>query len=191
MSNEMIIAILSSSILTALFTSIITGWFDVLLKNKEYQNDYFKEVIKRRIEAYGYIDTQISVLKISAYDETDSKIYHLVFAYSEEDFYDFQKNLGSALSKGIWINTQTKEILSDLSSVFLKVTSEFDPKTHLVEGGKKYYEEIVSIRNRLENTFCKDMAELHDVKKFLKIKSKEVNSIQLVEIPKRKKINDK
>lgn len=183
MSNEIIIAILSSSLLTALFTALINGWFEISMKNKDYQNMFYKDIIDKRLEAYKFIDTQICVLKNSAYDGEDNKTYHLIFAYGEDDYYNFQKNLHIALSKSLWLSAETKKFLSELNLLFLKMSLKYNLKVDLIDCGKEYYEEIVKVRDLLEKSFCKDISEMHNVKKFLKNKNIEVNGIHNVELP--------
>jgi hypothetical protein len=175
MNNEtfytLIVAVLSSSFLAAAFTSLVSGVFSVYVKGKEYENEYFKEVIRRRLEAYEFIEAQISMLKGSSYD-SDGRAYHLIFAYGEDKYYEYQQNLIFAVAKSVWINDRTKDLLIELNRVFLKIGNDYDLKNELLAAGKDYYEQIALLRDRLEKSFSNDLMDLHKIRKFFREKHK-------------------
>jgi hypothetical protein len=193
MSSEtfytLLVAILSSSLLAAAFTSLASGFFSVYVKAKEYENEYFKEVIKRRLEAYEFIEAQISLLKSASYDN-DGRAYHLIFAFGEDKFYEYQRNLGFAISKSVWINDRTKTLLIELSRLFLKISNDYDLERDLILAGKDYYQAIALFRERLESSFSNDLLDLHKIRKFFKQK-KEDHEFHLIEVKSKDKNESK
>ena len=186
-SNSIIIAILSSSLLAAFIASIVNGLFSISLKKREYQYIFFQEVIKKRIEAYEFIESQIAVLTSSAVDE-NGKAYHLIFAFGEDEFYDLQKNMAFAKAKGVWIGGKTNALLTEMNYLFLKISNEYDLTHQLEDAGKQNYKQIAYLRTKLEASFIKDISTLHNVKEFLNKKANIKASYNLVQLNKN---NDK
>lgn len=179
--NTIIIAILSSSLLAAFIASLVNGVFSILLKKREYQYIFFQDVIKKRIETYEFIESQIAVLKTTAVDN-DGSAYHLIFAYDEDKFYELQQNLFLAKSKGIWLSEKTGNLLTELNYLFLQISHKYDLSTQLEEAGKNNYQIVATLRTRLEASFIEDFATLNDVKKFLKNKKIDQTSFNTIEL---------
>ena len=167
--NVVLIAILSSSVLAAIVSALVSTY----LKKKDYEHEYFKEVIQRRLETYRFIETQIAVLKSSVYD--DGEMYHLIFAYGYDKFNEFQQSMFVAVSSGIWVSEDTKDALIELNRLFVNMEHEFDMEVDSVAAGKKYHKKIATLRDTIEASYRADMLELHKVRKFLKQKAKSVN----------------
>ena len=175
MTNEifytLIVAVLSSSLLAAAFTSLATGLFSMYLKRKEYENDYFKEVVQRRLAAYEFIESQIAMLKSSVLDY-DGRSYHLIFGMGRDQLAGFEQNLLLAISKGVWIGDETGDLLIELSRIFLTTDRGDESEEALKEAGKQRYLDIHEIRSRLEMSVRNDFLEIHKVQRFLKGKQR-------------------
>ncbi|MFA5563235.1 MAG: hypothetical protein WDA32_03495 [Candidatus Caldatribacteriota bacterium] len=62
---EIIALVISSSLASAIITTIlgriISGW----LKRIDYADEYYKQILKRRIEVYELLEAEIGILKQS------------------------------------------------------------------------------------------------------------------------------
>jgi hypothetical protein len=168
-ANTLIIAILSSSLLAAALTSLATGLFNIYIKGKEYENKYFEEIIKRRLEVYEHLEVFLSLLKTSSVD-SDGRPYHLIFAYGEDKFYEFQQHFHYAISKSVWLDARTKDVLQQFTILFYELSDRYDLEKEHLEAGKHCYERVVELREKLEKSFSDDLRKLHKVKRFLKNK---------------------
>jgi len=65
---EIWIAVLSSTVVSALVSSLIGGWFALRSKQNEYAHAYYKVVLERRIAAYEEIEGLISAVKVAVID---------------------------------------------------------------------------------------------------------------------------
>lgn len=165
--NNPITTILASSVIA----SLISLFWNYILRRMDYKNEYYKKIIDKRLEAYSYLETQIIVLKHSVLDN-DKLPYHRMFASNIQEFYDFQNNLHIAISKGMWFNPETEIEMEKLNELFLKISFDLEKstETNLVEIGKKYYLEINKLRDVLEDKLRYDLINLHKIKPFSKIK---------------------
>lgn len=174
MTNEtfytLIIAVLSSSLLAAAFTSLATGFFSVYLKRKEYENDYHKEIVSRRLAAYEFIESQIAMLKTAVVDEKDGRAFHMVFANGMDEFSKFQGNLMIAISRSVWVTESTTDLLVELGRLIYPVGLKNDSAESLIEFGKERYFEVAAKRHALEIAFRDDFLNIHQVRRFLRQK---------------------
>jgi hypothetical protein len=56
--------LISSSLISAMVSSIINGWFSIKSKNIDYENAYYKMVLERRVKAYEVIEWFILHIKL-------------------------------------------------------------------------------------------------------------------------------
>ncbi len=163
--------ILTSSVVSALISSLINSFFSFRLKNLDYKYTYYKEILSKRLNAYQFLETQVAVLKAIVLDEEDGRTYHMVFNQSYDDFVEFQKNLYLAMSYSLWINEKTVHSMQQLNDLFLHLNTELESGNDLQETGKIYYKQLSRARKELEISVRKDLLELHKLDKFLNEKS--------------------
>lgn len=168
--NNAFYASIGSSI-ASILVCCITVYFNfrqtMKAKQKEYIDDYYKYIVKRRIAAYEQLEKLIASIKCTAAD-SDQKAYHLIFS-SEEDILMEYKMLLSTTNDALWLSEAAFDASRRLNYILL----EFDPtKIDTVSFGKKNYEQVANLREKLEKILAQDMLELHNVKKFLNEKKK-------------------
>lgn len=161
--DTILVSVLSGSLAAAL----VSGIFSIYTQKRSYKNEYFKYVIKRRIEAYEHIEDFIATIKGAAYDSIDNKCYHIIFSQDYNWFIERQSKLWLAITFGVWIENDTLYALTELSRLFSKVKSTDD----LVSFGKEKYKEIATLRDKIENFSKRDILSLYDIKSFRKKKS--------------------
>lgn len=180
---ELIKVILTSSLIAGILSVIVSAIVSIKLKNLDYKNEYFKKILEKRLDAYKFLETQIAVLKSTVLDE-DAKAYHMIFAYGEDKFYEFQQNLIAAMVYSMWINDNTVDHMEKLNELFFKILRkvEGDDVKQLVRIGKVHYHEISDLRKSLEDSVRKDLLNLHNLKKFKKSESsKRLRKIEMEE----------
>jgi hypothetical protein len=170
-SFELIQIILTSSLVAGLISAIVSYFISIRLKRFDFKNEYYKEILKKRLKAYQYIENQISVLKAVVLGE-DKKPYHSIFSFGEEKFYEFQKDLAAAISSSLWIDEKTNEELQKLNDLFFNLNNKIhsNGKQEMEEVGKLYYDKISNLRFSLENSVKNGLYDLHDVKKAFRVK---------------------
>lgn len=174
-SSELINVIFASTVIATVISVIVSSVVAVRLKNLDYKNEYYKKILEKRLEAYKFLEVQISVLKLSVLG-SDAKPYYAIFSHGELKFYEFQSNLTNAIALGMWMNDDTSKLMDRLSDLFFKIACEISSpsKPDLIEIGKKHYMEIGTLRAQLEDSVRADLMTLHNFKslrKRAKIKS--------------------
>lgn len=158
------ITVITSWLGSGVVGAIAAGIYSLRTKEKEYINDYYKEVIKRRIAAYEQLEQLIISLK-SAVVDNDNRPYHLLFSSNTEEGWKrvfeliFQTN-------GLWLSDEAYSRSRELTVLIYPLG---DP-AQIVEFGKTHYQTIATIRADLERILARDMLNLHDVPRFLKAK---------------------
>ena len=165
MPDQFWITILSSSLLSGIFGALIAGAFGLRGKRNEYVNDYFKTIIKRRLEAYERLEQLINALKLTVLDD-DQRPYHQVFS-NEATWTDIYKLFLDSTSHPLWLSDEIFAKTRELNLMFLKASHD---KRELVEFGKSNYPPIAELRSEVEKLHANDMLTLHNVEDFLKRK---------------------
>ena len=55
--------IITSSIFAGLISAAVSYFISVRLKNLDFKNEYYKEILKKRLVVYEHIEIQLSILK--------------------------------------------------------------------------------------------------------------------------------
>lgn len=163
--------VLSSSLASAIISTVLGGVVSSWLKRIDYADEYYKQVLQRRVEVYELLEAEIGILKQSCLDD-DGKAYHLIFAYGKDKFYDLQKGLMVVMAKSLWLTDDLQDIVVSINRELLDVSFRAQDDEQLISVGKDKYEKIATLRHRLENSFSYDIGTLHRIKPFLKRKAK-------------------
>lgn len=167
MNNQLIITVVSSSLISAVLGALIAGVYALRNRQNEYVNEYYKTVIQRRIAAYEQLEYLIVSIKTSVLDK-DNKPYHLLF--SQADNWDSLYILiYKVISQSLWLSEDAFIKSRELNYLAFHITPD---ETDMIEFGKQNYEKVALIRSELEKILATDMLELHNVRKFLKSKMK-------------------
>lgn len=170
-NSELIKIIFTSTVVSAVLSTLVSTVVSIKLKGLDYRNEYYKKILDKRLDAYKFLETQIAVLKSTVLDE-DGYPYHQIFSYGEDGFDKFQSNLHVAIAYSIWINGDTVTEMENLNETFFKISRKIDDTSdeEIVNLGKKHYHEISTIRKKLEILVRRDLHNLHNLKKFMKEK---------------------
>ena len=177
MNNQLLITVISSSLLSAVLGALIAGAFALRSSQNAYVNEYYKTVIQRRMAAYEQLENLIVSIKTCVLDK-DNKPYHLLFSKSD-DWDSLYILIYKVISQSLWLSEDAFIKTRDLNYIVFHIKPN---ETDMIEFGKQNYEKIASIRAGLEKILAFDMTELHNVKKFLKNKMKVNHGFQNVNL---------
>lgn len=167
------LSILSSSLASVIIGGMIVGFYNLRIKRNEFINDYYKSIIKRRVEAYEQLERLIVALK-STVVGADKQPYHLLFA-KDDNWESAHRLTFSVNSQALWLSDDAFERTRDLNYLFYGLTPTAGSA---IEFGKTNYRKIAELREKLEQILAGDMLELHKVHKFLKRKKKMIRGFQ-------------
>ena len=161
------VTIVVSWIGSGFLSAIVAGFYNVWATRNQYENDYYKTVISRRLLAYEKVELLIVWLKGAVLD-TDGKPYHVVFSDTSQEGWKRPWGLVTdLLNHGLWLSDEVFKKARELSDLMFHLDRE-----NPIEFGKRHYETIAKIRADLERLLARDLLKLHDVKGFLKAKNK-------------------
>ena len=175
MQNNILIVILSSSLISGIVGACIAGWFNLRSKRNDYINEYYKSVLAKRLAAYEEVEHLITMLK-SAVLDNDKRPYHLLFS-KDDDHEAVYKLMFLVLSKSLWLTDDLFEKTRQLNVLLYR---DGGNDSGLIEFGKANYKTIAELRTQIEKIHARDMAVLHNVPRFLKNKC-HVDSYSVIE----------
>lgn len=156
-----------SHILVALLSAGLTFLTTWRIKKIDYRNEYYKNIINKRLQAYQFVENQIAVLKSSIIDSEDKLAYHVIFSFDRDKFFEFQNNTHLALSQSVWLDEITIKNIEKLNEFFFQINED---SSDLVKLGKQYYHKLAGLRNEIEKSLVAEIYQLHEVEKFIKLK---------------------
>jgi hypothetical protein len=164
-TTQLLLAVLSSSLIAGVFGALIGGWFTLRGKRNDYANEYFKLVLARRMQAYEEVERLINMLKTAVLDR-DGRPYHMLFS-KDDDKQGVYDLLFAVMSKALWLSDELFELTREFNVLFY---SHGDTNAGLIEFGKEHYKQVAELRTRMEKVHLRDMLVLHEVPLFLKSK---------------------
>jgi hypothetical protein len=179
-TKDLITIIAGSSVLATIFSVLLSYFFNSKLKKTDFQNEYYKKVIDKRLEVYELIEYQLSLLKISIVDEKDGKSYHRIFSFDQDFMTENTNPMNLIIGKSIWINKDTKEKINKLSNLISQITFQYDLSIEegLKKAGKNHYWQIANLREEIELLVSNDLLSLYDFSKLERKKSQGIQFIQ-------------
>ena len=112
---------LTSSLIAGIVSALISYFFSIRLKKIEFRNNYFKEIIGRRLDAYNQIDAFVSHLKAVVVDDKTGEAYHFILSQTSQRFLDAQTNLQQSILKSLWVDEKTSSKLEEINYFFFKI----------------------------------------------------------------------
>jgi hypothetical protein len=161
---NLVVSILSAATVAA----IISGLFLLYSKRLEFANIYFKLVIDKRLEAYVEVEHLISQIKVAVHDDSDYRLYHLLFS-KDDDYIAIYQLLMSVMSKSMWLSDALFDKTRELNLLIFR-EGKRAPSAGLIQFGKSNYLAIGKLRTEIERIFAKDLSKLHNVPAFLRRK---------------------
>lgn len=165
-TEQLIIAFLSSSVIGGVIGAFITGRFNLKVKDREYENEYFKLVLVKRVAAYESIQRLVTGLKTAVLDD-DRIPCHLLLSY-EDGLLEAYTLLYEISSQALWLSDGIFQKTRDLGCL-LYGAEKYEEGS--VAFAKKHYQKLAMFREEIEVLHIRDMLSLHEVRQFLKKKN--------------------
>lgn len=164
--EQLVVAILSSSVIGGAVGAFIAGRFSLSVKNREYENDYYNLVLAKRVAAYESIQQLVTGLKTAVLDN-DGQPYHRLLSL-DDSLPVAYRLLGEISSQALWLSDDLFIQTRDLGRLLFGATNH--------EGGtvafaKKHYQEFATSRENIERLHIRDMLSLHKITQFLNSKN--------------------
>lgn len=162
-------SLLASAVIAAVVSALVSGMVALLVKDKEYKNEYYKKVIDKRLKAIEAIEACTYLFTARNYDLNEEKTWHVYFE-EKVDGNAFSEAVGNMSKYSVWYSMPTIERLGAFTTCITSLLAQCEGKEEeeIIEIGIDNYEEIEYHRLRLEASIRIDMASLHKVEKFFK-----------------------
>jgi hypothetical protein len=158
----LITVVLSSSLLSALLSAVASQ----LLSSSEYQRDYHREVVRRRLEAYERVQRVIGMLRRVVHK--NGRVAHMAFDMGADGVIELT---GSAMlaMEDLWLDPDVRDILVQINREILKVPTQVS-REEIFTAGEGIYISLGKLREALEVATCESLRNLHRIDLFLRRK---------------------
>jgi hypothetical protein len=156
-------------------SSIIAIFLNLFINKVAYKNEYYKKVIDKRIEVIKNIDSFLN--NLGRLYTTSGEVYYSFFKSKQEfiEFYD--KDFAVVLNGTLWVCKDLEEKILKQNDIFYdELIAKADEINFLNEGIKRFNECALFYYN-VEKHLYEELASLHNVKKFLKSKSRKKSKL--------------
>lgn len=179
---QTILAILSSSVLSA----ILTSYFNWRIHNSNYKKDYYKKILDKRLDAYESMNVLINRLSDIVY--TDKGVIHGMIS-SRESFNFLFSILHSTMEKSYWLSDKTGHKLTEFGIfLFNNITSYIDEDLSEKQLNEEYmnlaltnFEQIQEFNQSLKRMVNSDLQNLYNVDEFFAKNGKDSTTYPLYE----------
>lgn len=166
--TQIITLILSSSVLSAILTSV-ANW---LIQKENYQKEYYKKILDKRLEAYGIVEHIESSLKLHVRLD-NSKLCPAFCASGKQEFDNLIIKVAEAINISFWLSSEISNKLTEINVYLLqeiedKIDDNGDVNIQLAEIGTEKIEDIRKLRKELTTFLYNDFKSLHNVRKFIR-----------------------
>ena len=172
------IAVLSSSLLTAAIGGLLAGIFALRAKSRDYINDYYKQVLEKRWEAYQLIETLIFNFKVASPDSNLRMIHQIFYRGPDDNPGSIYTLIIRTSALAFWLSDDIFAKSREIDVLLLQRTSDVSWQ----EFGALHYREFARIRVALERLYSRDLASLHRVPKFLNSKRHQ-DKLEAIRVP--------
>lgn len=181
-TTEIILAILSSSVISA----VLTSYFNWRIHNSNYKKDYYKKILDKRLDAYETLNSFTSRLSDVVYVEKG--VVHGLLC-SSESFNFIITKFHLTMEKSYWFAEETGHKLTELGVfLFNEVSGYVDdslPEDELdrkyLELGIKHFDKINEIKESLKKSANQEMKKLYEINSFFENNGKDSKSYPVYE----------
>jgi hypothetical protein len=166
-TSQIIVAIISSSVLSASLTSFV-NW---IFHNSNYKKDYFKKILEKRFNAFEKVQDLAG--KLSFQTQLDNSVIPTIF-FNNEYYDQFIILLASAIDSSFWLEISTSSKLTELNVFLLNnITNNINYDWDIDQMNQKHnelgvnhLENIRLFRQELQTLVNKELKNLHKVEHF-------------------------
>lgn len=166
-TTEIILAIFSSSVISA----IMTSYFNWKIHNSNYKKDYYKKLLDKRIDAYENLNSVANRLSDVVY--TESGMVHGLLC-GKLGFDLFKTELHKTMNKSFWLDDVTQHKLTELSAfLFNEISGHIDDNwpeeqqnQKYVELGIQHFEKIEDFKKTIKFFLNNELKNLYKIDDF-------------------------
>ena len=158
--TEIIIAILSGGLLTALITYLL----DVFKSKSEYKRDYHKKIIDKQFAVYERVEEFLNLFSTAVTAYKDNQLLYTIFGEANPLQTKYVELLNFFTKSNIWISERLRDSLIAINRFILENGIDLTK----VEDGKKYYQQIGELRDNALIVWKKDLVKLDNFRNFKK-----------------------
>jgi hypothetical protein len=179
-TTQIILAVLSSSVLSAVLTSLANYY----IQKSNYKNEYYKKILDKRIYAYEEVESLLIKTRLHLLDHENQLIYSYLFDTIEE----LDKTIYAIAfvnKNSIWLSSDIGWSLTELNTELMNIETEAkrfeSPDLELHRIGFERMDKIRILRKQIETYMKRDFINLHDIDLFLNemFSKKERKNIQI------------
>ena len=158
--TEIIIAILSGGLLTALITYLL----DLFKSKSEYKRDYHKKIIDKQFAVYERVEEFLNLFSTAVTDYKDKQLFYAIFGEENPLQTKYAELLNFFSKSNIWISEALRDALIAINRFILENGIDLSK----VEDGKKYYHQIGELRDKALIVWKNDLIRLDNFRNFKK-----------------------
>ena len=153
---EIIITILSSSVVTAIASKLFDTFIDDLQTKADYNREYHKKILDKQFEVYEKVEEFLNLFSTAVTDYKDNRFFYAIFGDENPLQSKYIELLNYFTKSNIWITEKLRDSLIAINRFMLENGVNFTK----VEDGKKYYEQIGKLRDNALLVWKKDLVSL-------------------------------
>lgn len=160
--------ILTSTLIATALSICLTAFITWRFKIYDFKKDYFREIIKRRINCYENIVHFLDEFVIVSKSQDNGSSYFQCMTDLNLFKNTFSDNLDIAIKNSMWINNNTRRILLEFNSFYEEYIVILNPDNSIeenvidnIENATKLYPKIHDLKNKLRKNVIIDLKELH------------------------------
>jgi hypothetical protein len=166
--TNIITLVLTSSAISAGLTAFV-NW---IIQKRNYQNDYFKKLLDKRIDAYEEVEDLASRMTNIVRLGNGKTCNFFCFA-GYKHFTEFLISVRVPIKKSFWLSDNISSMLTELNIFLLneienKIDENGDKDEQLIELGALNIEKFRTMRKNIQAELYKDLKDLHNIEKFVR-----------------------
>jgi len=163
-TTDIIVLILTSSVISSLLTGLIT-W---IVRKYDYKREYYHEIIKKRLASYDLIENFISGFVWVVGDVSTGKKYYRCLVDKDTYVHLLIKDLANAIKFSIWVDKGSQKLLHKFNDFMFNynqyIFNDNLAEDELIEHAIQAYEVVHKLKTDLNNSILKDIQNLHHIK---------------------------
>lgn len=171
--GTIIVTVVTSSVIA----SVVSGLFALAKSSLDYKNEYYKTLLRKRIQSSEYIEELLYCFSTATFDPGDPRMYHIIFSTEDNPLQQRFGTLVAKLSKSnIWISESTRDKIQNLNRFIIENNINF----RRIDDGKRFYVDLGNLRNEVLVAIRNEVRELHKFRRLFGEKvSKSVGTIKI------------
>ena len=161
--------ILTSSLVAGIVGGLITWFSNHRLQRGTFRNEYYKQLITKRLKAYETVEA-LNKFLMQTVTMNSGDTYPIMF-HSADKFVDSMVLHAKASEDSVWLSHDITDILSTINHLVLLANEKYKLQgaspDHYRKAGIEMFAKIVEVRQDLHNQLRSDFKDLHKIESFI------------------------